>query len=96
VLATSAEAPRLAALRERLDDIERASPAQQIDAFDMALVDAAAVAADAPTPADLGAAHARGLLAALTADAYAAMNSHSSLLSREDLACGTAQAHSES
>jgi hypothetical protein len=89
VLATSAEGPRLAILRERLDDIEQASPAQRIDAFDMALVDAAAVAAGAPTPADPAAAHAYGLLAALTADAYAAMSSHSSLLSREDLACGT-------
>jgi hypothetical protein len=89
VLTTSEEGPRLAALRERLDDIEQASPAQQIDAFDMALVDAAAVAVSAPAPADPAAAHACGLLAALTADAYAAMNSHSSLLSREDLACGT-------
>jgi len=52
----------------------------QIDAIDMALVDAPAAAA-----------HACGLLAALTADAYAyaAMSSYSSLLSREDLACGT-------
>jgi hypothetical protein len=87
VLAALPEGPRPAALRERLDDIEQASPAQQIDAFDMALVDAAAVAVSAPAPADPAAAHACGLLAALTADAYAAMNSHSSLLSREDLAC---------
>jgi hypothetical protein len=89
VLAASAEGPRLAALRERLDDIGRASPAQQTDAFDMALVDAAAVAAGEPAPAGPAAAHAYGLLAALTADAYAAMSSHSSLLSREDRACGT-------
>jgi hypothetical protein len=89
MLATSAEGPRVAALRERLDDIEQASPAQRIDMFDMALVDAAAVAAGAPAPADPAAAHTLGLLAALTADAYAAMSSHSSLLSREDLACGT-------
>ncbi|HEX5287705.1 MAG TPA: hypothetical protein VFX25_02450 [Streptosporangiaceae bacterium] len=89
VLATSAEGPRLAALRERLEDIEQASPAQRIDAFDMALVDAAAVAVGAPAPADPAASHACGRLAALTADAYAAMNSHSSLLSREDRACGT-------
>ena len=41
------------------------------------------------SPAAFAAAHACGLLAALTADAYAAMNSHSSLLSREDRACGT-------
>jgi hypothetical protein len=87
VLATSVEGPRLTALRERLDDIEQASPAQRIDAFDMALVDAAAVAAGVSAPADPVAAHACGLLAALTADAYAAMNSYSSLLSREDLRC---------
>jgi hypothetical protein len=89
VLATSAEGPRLAALRERLDDIEQASPAQQTDAFDMALVDAAAVAAGEPAAAGPAAARAYGLLAALTADAYAAMGSYSSLLNREDLACGT-------
>ena len=89
VLATSAEGPRLAALRDRLDDIEQASPAQRTDAFDMALVDAAAVAAGEPAPADPAAEHAYRLLAALTADAYATMSSHSSLLSREGLACGT-------
>jgi hypothetical protein len=89
VLATSAEGPRLAILRERLDDIEQASPAQRVGALDMALVDAAAVAAGAPASADPDAVHAYGLLAALTADAYAAVSSHSSLLSREDLACGT-------
>jgi hypothetical protein len=89
VLATSEESPRLVALRDRLEDIEQASPAQRIDAFDMALVDAHAVAVGAPTPAEPTAAHARGLLAALTADAYAAMNSHSSLVIREDLTCGT-------
>jgi hypothetical protein len=94
VLAASAEGPRLAALRERLDDIGQASPAQRTDAFDMALVDAAAVAAAEPAPPGPAAAHAYGLLAALTADAYAAMSSHSSLLNssllnREDRACGT-------
>ena len=89
VLATSAEGPRLAALRERLDDIGQASPAQRTGAFDMALVDAAAVAAGEPAPAGPAAAHAYGLLAALTADAYAAMSSHSALLNREDLACRT-------
>ncbi len=89
VLATSGEGSRLAALRERLDDIERASPAQRIDAFDLALVDAAAVTAGAPASADPVAEHAGGLLAALAADAYAAMSSYSSLLSREDLRCGT-------
>lgn len=89
VLAASAEGPRLAALRDRLDDIGQASPAQHTDAFDMALVDAAAVAAGTPAPPGPAAAHAYGLLAALTADAYAAISSHSSLLNREDLTCGT-------
>jgi hypothetical protein len=89
VLAASAEGPRLAALRERLDDIGQAPPARRIDALDMALVDAAAVATGTPAPAGPAAAHAYGLLAALTADAYAAMSSYSSLVSREDLACGT-------
>ncbi|MFI7129446.1 hypothetical protein ACIBQ1_27365 [Nonomuraea sp. NPDC050153] len=89
VLATSEEGPRLAALRERLDDIEQSSPAQRIDAFDMALVDAHTVAVGAPAPAGPTAERASGLLAALTADAYAAMSSHSSLVVREDLVCGT-------
>ena len=89
VLAASGEGPRLDTLRERLDDIGQASPAQQTDVFDMALVDAAAVAAAEPAPPGPAAARAYGLLAALTADAYAAMGSHSSLLSRENLACGT-------
>jgi hypothetical protein len=89
VLTTSEESPRLAALRERLDDIEQTSPAQRIDAFDMALVDAHAVAVGTPTPPDPTAAHASGMLAALTADAYAATNSHASLLPRENRACGT-------
>ncbi|WP_068927372.1 hypothetical protein [Planobispora rosea] len=87
VLATSEEWPRLALLRERLDDIEHASPAERIDAFDMALIDAHTVALGAPTPAEAAAAHASGLLSALTADAYAAANSRSALLSREDSAC---------
>src|SRR5215469_6064622 len=56
VLATSADGPHLAALRDRLDDIGQASPAQRTDAFDMALVDAAAIAG-APAPADPAAAH---------------------------------------
>jgi len=89
------ESPQLTLLRERLDDIEQASPAQRIDIFDMALVDAHAVAVGAPTPADPTAVHASGLLAALTADAYAAMNSHTSLAIRADLACETDDCPSE-
>jgi hypothetical protein len=95
VLTTSEEGPRLAALRERLDDIEQASPAQRMDVFDLALVDAHAVAVGTPTPADPGAAHACGLLAALTADAYAATNSHSALVARENVTCGTDDCPSE-
>lgn len=95
VLTTSEEGPRLAALRERLDDIEQASPAQRIDAFDMALVDAHAVAVGEPAPAEPAAARTRGMLAALTADAYATMSSHSSLVAREGLACGTGDCPSE-
>jgi hypothetical protein len=53
------------------------------------------VAVGAPTPAEPTAAHAIGLLAALTADAYAAMNSHSSLVIREDFTCGTDDCPSE-
>ncbi|MBB5785250.1 hypothetical protein [Nonomuraea jabiensis] len=92
---TSEQAPHLAALRNRLDEIEQTSPAQRLDVFDMALVDAHAVAVGAPSPVESTAARANGLLAALTADAYAAMNSHSSLVIREDLACGTDDCASE-
>lgn len=94
VLTTSEESPRLAVLRDRLEDIEQSSPAQRVDAFDMALIDAHTVAVGDPPPAEPAAAHARGLLAALTADAYAAMNSHA-LLTRDDRACGTADCPSE-
>jgi hypothetical protein len=83
------ELPWLADLRTRLTEIEKASPAQRIDAFDMVLVDAHAVALRSPTPAEPAAALAIGLLAALTADAYAATNTHSSLVIRDDIACGT-------
>jgi hypothetical protein len=81
------ESPRLAALRERLDDIEQAPPAERIKAFDMMLIDAHVVAA--ATPAEPAAAHASGQLAALIADAYAATNSHSVLVNRDNLACAT-------
>lgn len=83
------ESPRLTVLRDRLDAIERAAPAERIDAFDWILTDAHAVAADAPTAAEPAAARASGLLAALVADAYAATNSHSSLVNRDDLTCAT-------
>lgn len=79
----------------RLNDVEQAAPAQRIDAFDLALVDAHTVAVGAPAPAEPTAEHASGLLAALTADAYAATNGHSSLAIRADLACGTDDCLSE-
>jgi hypothetical protein len=55
----------------------------------MVLVDAHAVALNAAIPADPAAARQVGLLAALTADAYAATNSHAALVGPADLACGT-------
>ena len=90
VLATAEDGPRSAALRDRLDQIEQAAPAQRMDAIDLALVDAHTLAVGAPPPAGAAAAHARGLLAALTADAYAAMNSQAALAIRTGIACGTA------
>lgn len=78
---------RLDLLRERLEDIEQASPAERMEAFDMLLIDAHVVAAVTPSHADPAAAHARGLLAAFTADAYAATNSHAALVTRDHLTC---------
>ncbi len=89
VLTTSGQSPRLAALHARLDEVERAAPAQRIDAIDMALVDAHAVAVGTPAPAEPTAEHANGLLAAVTADAYAAMNSRSPRMVGANPACGT-------
>jgi hypothetical protein len=92
VLAASgdqAESSRLAALRQRLDDIGQASPAERINAFDMILIDAHVIATGAPTPAEPTAALASGLLAALIADAYAATNSHSVLVNRDNVTCST-------
>lgn len=81
--------PWLETLRARLAEFEQASTAQRLDAFDLLLVDAYAVALNAATPTDPAAAKPIGLLAALTADAYAATNGHSALLSRDGDACGT-------
>jgi hypothetical protein len=88
VLKTSPKSPHLAALRQRLHDIEQASPVQQIDAFELALVDAHTVAVGVPAPDDPAAAHASGLLAALVADAYAAAGSMSRITG-EDPRCRT-------
>lgn len=90
VLAASeeqADPARLAALRQRLDDIEQASPAERINAFDMLLIDAHLMATGTPTPTEPTAALASGLLAALIADAYAVTNSHSVLVNRDDATC---------
>lgn len=92
VLATSADSPRLTVLRERLDDIEQSAPERRIEAYDMALVDAHAVAVGGPAPAEPAAERANGQLAALTADAYAAMNT---ALVHESRACGTDECSSE-
>jgi hypothetical protein len=81
------ELPWLAPLRTRLAEIEETAP--RLDALDLMLVDAHAVALNAALPADPAAARSIGLLAALTADAYAATNSHTGLINRETRACGT-------
>lgn len=83
------ELPWLATLRKRLAAIEHATPAQRTGALDLMLVDAHAVAMNAPIPAEKSSARLIGLLAALTADAYAATNSHSPLINRNTKACGT-------
>jgi hypothetical protein len=89
------ELPRLADLRRRLTEMEQASPAQRVDAFDQLLVDAHAVALLSPSPAESSVAPAIGLLAALTADAYAATNTHAALIVRDDVACGVRGCPSE-
>jgi hypothetical protein len=84
--------PRLADLRARLDEIEKAPPARRVESFDWLLVDAHAVAVGTPVPADpasTATARAIGMLAALTADAYAATNGHVFLLARDNSTCGT-------
>lgn len=85
VVTTSAESPRLAVLRDRLRELS--SSAEHEESFDLALIDAHTVAVGEPTPADPQAAYARGRLAALTADAYTAVNSE--LVSREKRACSS-------
>lgn len=82
VLAVVEESPWSEALRSRLSELP--------DAFDHVMVDAHTVAVGAATPTDPEAARSIGKLAALTADAYAATNGHSALVSRAAKACGTA------
>ena len=80
------ELPWLASLRTRLAEIDEAAPAQRLDLLDLMLIDAHAVALNAPAPVDP---RPVGLLAALTADSYAATNGHSALISPAAKACGT-------
>ncbi|MGI5125509.1 hypothetical protein ACQEVB_01725 [Pseudonocardia sp. CA-107938] len=89
----ASDGPRHALLRERLADIEHADPAQRMDAFDMALVDAHA-AAMSTVPGDPAAERANGLLAAMTADAYAA-TSHATPSLDPHRACTSAACTSE-
>lgn len=89
VLASAEDGPRSATLRGRLAGIERSAPAERSDAIDLALVDAHAMAVGTPPATDPTTERARGLLAALTADAYAAMNSDAALAIRTGIACGT-------
>ncbi|GAA3439204.1 hypothetical protein [Kutzneria kofuensis] len=88
VLAVTEELPWSANLRARLEEASS-------DALDLMVVDAHAVALNAATPADPAAARSIGLLAALTADAYAATNGHSALIGREAKACGTVDCPAE-
>ena len=81
--------PWLANLHAQLTESGQASPVRRLEALDMMLVDAHAVALNALMPDDPTAARLIGLLAALTADAYAATNGHSALITRDAKACGT-------
>ena len=84
--------PRLADLRARLDEVGKAPPTRRVESFDWLLVDAHAVAVGTPVPADpanTATARAIGLLAALTADAYAATHGQVFLLARDNSTCGT-------
>jgi hypothetical protein len=72
-------------LRARLDDVDDSE-------LGMILVDAHAVALNAAPPADPDAARSIGLLAALTADAYATTNGHSSLVTRTTQSCALCSA----
>lgn len=89
-LAGQPELPWLDTLRSRLAEIDQAAPARRLDLLDMMVIDAHAVAMNAPAgPRPIG------LLAALTADSYAATNGHSSLIDRTAKTCGTPGCPSE-
>jgi hypothetical protein len=81
------ETARLEDLSASLAQVAAASAAQRVDLLDMVLIDAHAVALCTPPPTDRASALAIGLLAALTADAYAATNTHSSLSVRTGTTC---------
>jgi hypothetical protein len=92
VLATTEgqqEKARLENLSTQLGLMAAASSAQRIDMFDTVLIEAHAVALCAPAPTNRVSALAIGLLSALTADAYAVTNTHSSLGIRHGSTCET-------
>lgn len=92
VLATAEaqqEKSRLENLGTQLAQIAAASSAQRISMLDMVLIDAHTVALCAPAPTSRAGALAIGLLSALTADAYAATNTHSSVGDRHGATCET-------
>ncbi|QUQ62953.1 hypothetical protein [Kutzneria sp. CA-103260] len=88
-LGGQAELPWLDSLRVRLAEIDAASTLR-LDVLDLMMIDAHAVALNAPADPGLV-----GLLAALTADSYAATNGHSALISPAVKACGTRDCPSE-
>lgn len=94
-VADGQDLPWLANLRSWLAELETVSPKNRLDAFDTVLVDAHAVALNAPIPIEPSAALSIGLLAALTADAHAATNGHSALIDRAPMTCGITGCHSE-
>jgi hypothetical protein len=85
--------PWLDNLRAHLLSLDETTPAETLD---LMLVDAYAVALNAPTPADPDDARPLGMLAALTADAYATTNGHSALIARKPKPCSTPDCPAES
>jgi hypothetical protein len=79
VMSTTQGLPWLANLRLRIATLDEKTPRQT---FDLMLVDAYAVALNAPTPDDPDEARRLVLLSAITAEAYAALNGHSELTER--------------
>jgi hypothetical protein len=76
--------PWLANLRINLNALDEKSPRKSLDAM---LVDACAVALNAPTPDNPADARRLGLLSAITAEAYAALNGHAGLIEQLPKPC---------